>query len=130
MSKVEAKQAIGAAIKAGLDATDGEWRSDRVKRETAIRTALFHLGFTREDVTELRRAADRIDNEWGVEIGDVPQAVALRLIADRVEALLPSETGWTLVKGAEHVSGSAGGSFSATSDEPKPALPPTEDQSK
>lgn len=83
--------AIEAAIQKGLEATDGEWRSDRVKRETAIRTALFHLGFTREDVEKLRHAANMIEGEWGGGPGDdQPTAVpVLRSLADRIEALLP-----------------------------------------
>lgn len=138
----EPKEVIEAAIKAGLEATDGEWRSDRVKRETAIRTALSRLGITAEGMRELEslRAVVREmelivkseayqlglapEGEWGTIPADLHLADKLdKYILRAHKQLHKSESGWTVVKPAESASGSAGGDFSATS-------PPTEDRPK
>lgn len=90
MSEPLPKEAIEAAIKAGLDATDGEWRSDRKKREVAIRTALARLGFTREDVRLLRQHAKLC--EFWEQTDNVKEATTRTYsLADHIEALLPTE---------------------------------------
>lgn len=77
--------------------------------------------FTREDVEALRCAALLLED---LKYHTAGRYQEVRTIADRIEALLPPDTGFTVTKPAEHASGSSGGSFSATT----PA-PPTEDQS-
>ena len=50
------------------------------------------FGFTREDVGNLRKAADAIDGEWNVgPRSEHPLVVALDALTDRIEGLLPPE---------------------------------------